>query len=49
LELEVEAANESKPETAASLMLDPVMRTQEATDIGVLRCDESLQIDEILG
>ncbi|HEY6488471.1 MAG: DNA-processing protein DprA [Terracidiphilus sp.] len=46
--LESEAADESKPEAAASLLPDPVLRPEEAMVLEVLRSDESLQIDEIL-
>jgi DNA processing protein len=48
LELEADAGSESKSETTASLLPDPVMRPQEAMVLEVLRRDESLQIDEIL-
>ena len=48
LELEAEAGFESKSETAASLLPDPLLRPQEAMVLEVLRSDESLQIDEIL-
>jgi DNA processing protein len=48
LELESEAGVESKPEAAASLLPDPVLRPQEAMVLEVLRKDESLQIDEVL-
>jgi DNA processing protein len=48
VQLESEAGDESKPEAAASLLPDPVLRPQEAMVLEVLRCDESLQIDEIL-
>ena len=48
LELESEAPIESKSETAASLLPDPVLRPQEAMVLEILRKDESLQIDEIL-
>ena len=48
IELESEAPAESKSETTASLLPDPVLRPQEAMVLEVLRCDESLQIDEIL-
>ena len=48
LELEAEAPPESKSETTASLLPDPVLRPQEAMVLEVLRTDESLQIDEIL-
>ena len=48
LELEAEAPPESKSEMTASLLPDPVLRPEEAMVLEVLRCDESLQIDEIL-
>ena len=48
LELEAEAPLESKSEMTASLLPDPVLRPQEAMVLEVLRCDESLQIDEVL-
>jgi DNA processing protein len=48
LELEAEAPTESKSETTASLLPDPVLRPEEAIVLEVLRTDESLQIDEIL-
>ncbi|MGB8259994.1 MAG: DNA-processing protein DprA [Terracidiphilus sp.] len=48
LELEALAPAESKSETTASLLPDPVLRPQEAMVLEVLRTDESLQIDEIL-
>jgi DNA processing protein len=48
IELESEAASASKPESAASLLPDPVLRPEEAMVLEVLRADESLQIDEIL-
>ena len=48
LELETEAPIESKLETTASLLPDPVLRPQESMVLEVLRCDSSLQIDEIL-
>jgi DNA processing protein len=48
VQLEEEAGNESKPEGGASLLADPVLRTQEVTVLEALRADESLQIDEIL-
>ncbi|HET7103933.1 MAG TPA: DNA-processing protein DprA, partial [Terracidiphilus sp.] len=49
LELESESQPESKPEAAASLLPDPVLRPEEAMVLEVLRSDEALQIDEILG
>jgi DNA processing protein len=48
LELESLAPVESKSETTASLLADPVLRPQEAMVLEVLRTDASLQIDEIL-
>jgi DNA processing protein len=48
LELEAGGPNESKSETTASLLADPVLRPQEAMVLEVLRTDDSLQIDEIL-
>jgi DNA processing protein len=48
LELEAEAGVESKSETTASLLPDPVLRPQESMVLEVLRSDVSLQIDEIL-
>jgi len=48
LELEAEASDESKSETTASILPDPVLRPQEAMVLEVLHSDESLQIDEIL-
>jgi DNA processing protein len=48
LELEAEAPPESKSETTASLLPDPILRPQEAMVLEVLRTDDSLQIDEIL-
>ncbi|MGD0735819.1 MAG: DNA-processing protein DprA [Terracidiphilus sp.] len=48
LELEDQAPHESKTETTASLLADPVLRPQEAMVLEVLRTDDSLQIDEIL-
>jgi DNA processing protein len=47
LELESLAPSESKSETTASLLPDPVLRPQEAMVLEVLRADSSLQIDEI--
>ncbi|MGP8270177.1 MAG: DNA-processing protein DprA [Terracidiphilus sp.] len=48
LELEAGVPAESKSETTASLLPDPVLRPQEAMVLEVLHSDESLQIDEIL-
>jgi DNA processing protein len=48
LELEEDAPLESKSETTASLLPDPALRPQEVMVLEVLRCDASLQIDEIL-
>jgi DNA processing protein len=46
--LEAEAGVESKPDVAASLLPDPVLRPEVAMLLEVLRSDESLQIDEII-
>jgi DNA processing protein len=48
LQLEQEAGLESKPEAAASLLADPVMRPEETIVLKALRADESLQIDDLL-
>jgi DNA processing protein len=48
LQLEQEAGVESKPEAAASLLADPVVRQEESIVLKALRADESLQIDELL-
>jgi DNA processing protein len=48
LELEELLPHESKLETTASLLPDPVLRPQEVMVLEVLRQDVSLQIDEIL-
>jgi len=48
LELESQAPAESRSETTASLLPDPVLRPQEAMVLEALRKDASLQIDEIL-
>jgi DNA processing protein len=48
LQLEQEAGHESKPEAAASLLADPVLRPEESIVLGTLRADESLQLDELL-
>jgi DNA processing protein len=48
LELDSYAPAESKSETTASLLADPVLRPQEVMVLEVLRKDASLQIDEIL-
>jgi DNA processing protein len=48
VELEAGAPAESKSETTASLLPDPILRPQEAMVLEVLHSDESLQIDEIL-
>jgi DNA processing protein len=47
-ELEAEIAAESKSDEPASVLPDPVLRPEEAMVLGVLRADESLQIDELL-
>ena len=48
LELEDRGPVESKLETTASLLADPVLRPQEAMVLEVLRADEAVQMDEIL-
>jgi len=48
LELESMAAGESRSETTASLLADPVLRPQEAMVLEVLHTGASLQSDEIL-
>src|SRR5208283_2145871 len=48
LELEALAPAESKAGAQASLLPDPVMRTEEAIVLEILKTDESLQMDEIL-
>jgi DNA processing protein len=48
LELESLTPSESRSETTASLLPDPVLRPQEAMVLEVLRKDASLQMDEIL-
>jgi DNA processing protein len=48
LELEAQMPFESKSETTASFLTDPVLRPQEVMVLEVLRSDASLQIDEIL-
>jgi DNA processing protein len=48
LELEGNGPIESKVETTASLLPDPALRPQEVMVLEVLRCDASLQIDEVL-
>ncbi len=48
LDLEAEAGSASEPASGASLLPDPVLRPQEAIVLGVLRADDSLQIDQIL-
>jgi DNA processing protein len=48
LELESYAPAESKSETTASLLPDPVLRPEEAMVLEVLRADQALQLDEIL-
>ena len=48
LEREVAAGIESQTQPAASLLSDPVLRTEEALVLQTLRTDESLQIDELL-
>ena len=48
LELEAEAGSASKPETAASLLPEPVLRPQEAIVLEQLSSDESVHIDELI-
>jgi DNA processing protein len=48
LELEAKAGDESKSDQPASLLPEPALRPEEAMVLGVLRQDESLQIDEVL-
>jgi DNA processing protein len=48
LQLEQEAGVESKPEEAASLLAEPMLRSEESIVLKALRADESLQIDELL-
>jgi len=48
LQLEREAGSESRPDLAASLLPDPMLRPEEAIVLAALRVDESLQIDELL-
>ena len=47
-ELELEAAAESSSDQPASLLTDPLLRPEEAIVLGVMRADDSLQIDELL-
>ena len=49
VQLESEACLASRHEASASLLPDPVLRPEEVMVLEVLRSDESLQIDEILG
>jgi len=46
--LESEAMGESRDETPASLLPEPLLRPHEAMVLEVLKCDDSLQLDEIL-
>ena len=48
VQLEQEGGAESKPEITASLLPDPALRPEEMMVLQALRCDESLQIDELL-
>ncbi len=48
LQLEETRGIESHSQPAASLLPDPVLRTEEALVLEALRTDESLQIDELL-
>lgn len=47
-QLEAEIGVESESGESASLLPEPVLRPQEVVVLGILRSDESLQIDEIL-
>jgi hypothetical protein len=46
-EVEAEVCGESKSVAAASPLADRVLRREEAIEVGTLRADEFLQIDEI--
>jgi DNA processing protein len=48
LQLEQEAGDESKAESTASLLPDPMLRAEESIVLKALRTDDSLQIDELL-
>ena len=48
LELEQQGGDESRPDAAASLLPDPLLRAEESIVLKALRTDESLQIDELL-
>ncbi len=48
LALEAEAGSESSAGQQASVLPEPMLRPEEAIVLGVLRADESLQIDEVL-
>ncbi|HSM77033.1 MAG TPA: DNA-processing protein DprA [Bryobacteraceae bacterium] len=48
VELEGQREFASEPEPGASLLPDPVLRPEEAIVLGVLRADESTQMDELL-
>jgi DNA processing protein len=48
LELEAEAGGESRDQTPASLLTEPLLRPHEAMVLEILKADESLQIDEVL-
>jgi len=48
LELERQTGDESKAESTASLLPDPVLRAEESIVLKMLRTDESLQMDELL-
>ncbi len=48
LALEEAGPSASKPEAAASLLPDPVLRPEEAIVLEALHCDQSVQIDELL-
>ena len=48
LQLEREAGLESKPDAAASLLPDPMLRPEETIVLQALRSDESVQMDDLL-
>jgi DNA processing protein len=48
IQLESERSGESKAEIQASLLPELLLRPQEALVLEVLRCDASLQLDEVL-
>lgn len=48
LELEAEAAGESKADCPASLLPEPALRPEEAVLLATLKADRAMQIDEVL-